>query len=61
MFLLDANGVCRYEGAIDDNYQQPEQVKDRPLRDAILAVGRGQPVDNPQTHAIGCTVKWKKT
>ncbi len=59
VFLLDAQGVCRYEGAIDDNYQDPTQVTDRPLRDAILAVARGQPVANPQTHAIGCTVKWK--
>lgn len=59
VFLLDRQGICRYEGAIDDNYKDPAQVTQRPLRDAILAVASGQPVKEPQTHAIGCTIKWK--
>jgi peroxiredoxin len=60
VFLLDAQGVCRYEGGIDNNHQEPHRVTKRSLRDAILAVAAGRPVDDPRTHAIGCTIKWKK-
>ena len=60
IFLLDTHGVCRYEGGIDDNYQDATAVTDRPLRDAIDAVIEGRAVDRVQTHAIGCTVKWKQ-
>ena len=60
IFVLDRDGVCRYEGGIDDNYQDVSKVKQRPLRDAIVAVAAGQPVAQPQTHAIGCTIKWVK-
>ena len=60
VFLLDAEGVCRYEGGIDDNYQDPDAVTERPLRDAIVAVAGGEPVAQPTTYAIGCTIKWKR-
>lgn len=60
IFVLNSNGVCRYEGGIDDNYQDPAKVTRRPLRDAILAVAAGKAVAEPWTHAIGCTIKWKK-
>lgn len=59
VFLLDADGVCRYEGAIDDNDKDPAGVTRRYLRDALLAVIEGREVDPKTTHAIGCTVKWK--
>ncbi len=59
IFVLDANGICRYEGGIDDHYQDAAQVTQQPLRDAIEAVVHGRPVDQPQTYAIGCTLKWK--
>jgi thiol-disulfide isomerase/thioredoxin len=60
IFLLDPQGVCRYEGGVDDSYQSEEKVKDRPLRDAIEQVIAGQEVTRPRTWAIGCTIKWKK-
>jgi len=59
IFVLDPQGVCRYEGGIDDSYQDPTKVTQRALRDALVAVSTGQPVEVPQSHAIGCTVKWK--
>jgi peroxiredoxin len=58
IFLLDEKGVCRYEGGIDDNYQDASRVTRRPLRDAIAAVSRGEAIAEPRTHAIGCTIKW---
>ncbi|MCE9591419.1 MAG: thioredoxin family protein [Planctomycetes bacterium] len=60
VFVLDGKGECRYEGGIDDNYQNPDRVTRRPLRDAVEALIAGRPVAEPTTHAIGCTIKWKK-
>jgi len=60
IFALDQKGVCRYEGGVDDNYQQEAKVTDRPLREALLALTTGKPVPRPQTYAIGCSIKWKK-
>lgn len=60
VFLMDQQGICRYEGGIDDHYQDASKVTQRPLRDAILAVGQNQPVPQPQSYAIGCSMKWKK-
>lgn len=60
IFVLDEQGICRYEGGIDDNYQDPAKVTRRPLHDALAAVAQGQAVKEPQTYAIGCTIKWAK-
>ncbi len=59
IFLLDPDGICRYEGGIDDSYQDPSAVTQQPLRDAIQAIIAGKPITEPQTYAIGCTIKWK--
>jgi peroxiredoxin len=58
-FLFDHDGILRYNGRIDDNWQNPDGVKEQTLRDAIRAVLADRPIDNPVTHAIGCTIKWK--
>ncbi len=60
IFLLSADGVCVYEGGVDDNWKEPDQVTDRPLRDALAALSAGEPIARPQSLAMGCTVKWKK-
>jgi peroxiredoxin len=60
IFALDAQGVCRYEGGIDDNHKEEARVTQRPLRDALAALVAGKPVAQPQSYAIGCTIKWKK-
>lgn len=59
IFLFDENRKLRYEGKIDDNWQEPEKVKSRYLRDAILEVLEGKEVSVPETFSIGCTIKWK--
>ncbi len=58
VFLLDADRRLRYRGAIDDAVQ-PDDVTERWLRDAALAVMRGQPVAVAETPAVGCSVKWR--
>jgi peroxiredoxin len=58
-FVLDAKREARYIGRVDDNWQHPEKARSHDLRSAIEAVLAGKPVENPVTHAIGCTIKWK--
>jgi peroxiredoxin len=60
IFLLDGERRLRYTGKIDDNWQDPSQVKTSHLRDALDATLAGKPIDTPETHAIGCTIKWAK-
>ena len=59
VFLLDADGVLRYRGAIDDNYENPDAVQRSYLRDALDAVLAGQSPATATTQAVGCTIKWK--
>ena len=58
-FLLNSRFQVRYIGRIDDNWQHPDKVKTHDLRNAIDAVLAHRRVENPVTHAIGCTIKWK--
>ncbi|MCK4871233.1 MAG: thioredoxin family protein [Phycisphaerales bacterium] len=59
IFLLGPDGVCVYEGGVDDNWNDPNHVTDRPLRDALAALSAGKPIERPQTFATGCSIKWK--
>jgi len=58
-FVLDSKLRVRYTGRIDDNWQHPAKVKSYDLRNAIEAVLAHKKVENPVTHAIGSTIKWK--
>lgn len=59
IFLFDETRKLRYEGKIDDNWQEPDKVKSKYLRDAILEVLNNKEVSVPETFSIGCTIKWK--
>ncbi len=59
VFLLDANRYVRYIGAIDDNAQNPAEVKDKFVENAISAITSGNNPDPSETKAIGCTIKVK--
>jgi len=59
LFVFDRDRKLRYTGKIDDNWQNPQTVTRRFLRDAIDALLAGRAPAEPQTHAIGCTIKWK--
>lgn len=60
VFLLDQKGILRYTGAVDDNVQEAEAVREHYLRDAISAVLNGETVATPVTEAVGCSLKWAK-
>lgn len=59
VFLLDRDGILRYRGAIDDNYDDPSAVRQHYLRDALDAVLSGQTPKTTVSQAVGCTIKWK--
>lgn len=53
-FVLDAKGVLRYHGRIDDNIYNPGSVRTRDLENAVRAVADGQKVRVAETAAVGC-------
>jgi len=55
-FVLDASGVVRYRGYIEDA-PNPERTKVQGLRRAIQAVLDGRQVDTPETRGIGCAIR----
>lgn len=59
IFLFDENRKLKYQGKIDDNWQEPDKAKSKYLRDAILEVLNEKEVSVPETFSIGCTIKWK--
>jgi peroxiredoxin len=61
LFVFDRDRWLRYTGKIDDNWQQPQSVRRRFLREALDGLLAGTQPAEPMTHAIGCTIKWKRS
>lgn len=59
LFVFDAGRKLAYTGKIDDNWENPPAVKKQYLRDALDDLIAGKPPRLAETHAIGCTIKWK--
>ncbi|MBD3408673.1 MAG: redoxin domain-containing protein [Ignavibacteriales bacterium] len=59
LFVFDKERKLAYIGKIDDNWKEPEAVKTRYLKEALEELVEGKEVSVPETHAIGCTIKWK--
>lgn len=59
IFLFNENRRLKYQGKIDDNWQEPDKVFSHYLKDAIKEVLEGKEVSVPETFSIGCTIKWK--
>lgn len=47
----------RYIGAIDDNYEEPSDVKEKYAENALDDLLKGQTVKVSETKAIGCSIK----
>ncbi|MFN4234520.1 MAG: thioredoxin family protein [Bacteroidia bacterium] len=56
----DTEFIVDYIGAIDDNSNEPQNVKTKYLENALNELLEGKPVSQNFTKAIGCTIKWKK-
>ena len=59
VYLLDSERKVRYIGAIDDNAQNPSDVKVKYVENAIAAIKAGNNPEPAETKAIGCTIKTK--
>jgi peroxiredoxin len=60
--LKKENGknIVKYIGAIDNNYDNPNDVSEYYAQDAVNALIKDEPVKMTKTVAIGCTIKVKK-
>ena len=58
-FLFDSQGMLRYHGRIDDNYENPQAARSHDLREALEAVLAGRSPATAETPPVGCTIKWK--
>jgi thiol-disulfide isomerase/thioredoxin len=58
-FLFDKTGKLAYHGTIDDNRQEPGQVKARYLKDALDAVVAGKAPAVSETKGLGCSIKFR--
>ncbi|HVO75284.1 MAG TPA: thioredoxin family protein [Ignavibacteriaceae bacterium] len=59
IFLFDQERKLVYHGKIDDNWQSPDKVKNKYLRNALNELLAGKEISIPETYSIGCTIKWK--
>lgn len=59
IFLFDSEGRLAFHGAVDDNYEQPQNVREHWLRDALEAVTSGKMPPKQTVLPRGCSIKWK--
>jgi peroxiredoxin len=58
VFVLDAEGVVRYRGAPDSDYEDPS-ANAAWVRAALDAVLDGRAPEPAETEPVGCSIKWK--
>lgn len=58
VFVLDVDGLLRYRGAPDADYDDPAQNAAF-VRSALDAVLDGHDPDPTHTPPVGCSIKWK--
>lgn len=61
IYLLDADRVLHYHGAVDDSPQDPSAVTVNYVESAIQALEAGETPDPQEVKAIGCTIKAKRS
>ncbi len=59
IFVFDRDRKLVYNGRIDDNWQQPENVTRQDLRAVLDATLEGKPFDFEPVPSMGCSIKWK--
>ncbi|HJK89218.1 MAG TPA: thioredoxin family protein [Polyangiaceae bacterium LLY-WYZ-15_(1-7)] len=61
MYVIDAQGVLRYQGAIDDDPRGREESPRNYVREAVQALVDGGAPPVAQTRPYGCTVKYENS
>jgi len=57
VYVVDPQGKVRYEGRIDENYEDPAGVTSPDLKNALDSLLAGKPVAKTVTKAFGCSIK----
>ena len=57
VYVVDPQGKVRYEGRIDENYEDPAGVASPDLKNALDSLLAGKPVAKTVTKAFGCSIK----
>jgi peroxiredoxin len=60
MFVIDAQGVLRYRGAIDDDEYGRERTPKNYVDSAVHALLASASPDPSETQSYGCSVKYKR-
>lgn len=60
LYVFNEKRRLSYTGKIDDNWEDPKAVKKPFLREALDDLLAERTLRTPETHAIGCTIKWKR-
>ncbi len=63
VFILqkeNGKNIVKYIGAIDNNYEDPNDVSEFYVRDAVDSLIKGENPKTEKTVAIGCTIKYRK-
>ena len=59
LFVFDRDRKLVYNGRIDDNWQESDQVTRRDLRSVLDAALDESAVDFEHVPSMGCSIKWK--
>jgi hypothetical protein len=57
VYVVDPQRKVRYEGRIDENYEDPSGVTSPDLKNALDSLLSGKPVAKTVTKAFGCSIK----
>lgn len=60
MFVIDAEGVLQYMGAIDDRPRGPAAEATNHVVAALTAMAAGEGLDPTETEPYGCTIKFEE-
>jgi peroxiredoxin len=59
IYLFDKDAKLYYHGRLDDNWQEPNKVKNEELKEAVTSLCNGNPSPATQLPSMGCSIKWK--
>lgn len=59
IYVYGERRTLLYRGRIDNNWEQPEKVTRRDLKEAIDLILSGSEVPAEQIPSMGCSIKWK--
>jgi len=57
IFVVDPQGMLRYHGRIDENYEDASKVTSPDLKNALDAMLGGRAIARAETKAFGCSIK----